>query len=214
MINLVLISSSFTSFPKFKEEFVKNPDYKLILHITGPVPIEHQEDLETVLNGFVELCDSVELDVAKRLFIAFSVGTEDHPCLEKHNLKPLCIEEIYRLATVIMFPSETEGRGLPIIESSACGVPILCSRYYPEAVFAEVIGEDLSEKEQIEYILFPDLTERDFSKNFLDMATDLLLHQEKYVDLKDHNKKAVHYRYSVEMIERKFVELVEALRNS
>ncbi len=197
--------------PNFIDEFENDEEYQLILHITGPVPIEHQNDVETILNAYIHLCKSLPKGVAKRVFIAFSVGTEYHPALEKNNLVPLCIEEIYRLATVILFPSETEGRGLPIIESSAGGVPIICSRYYPEDVFAEVVGENLKDEEQIQYLLFP---EGNYSSEFLQNVTELILEQDKFKEMKKHNKKAVHKRYSIEMVKDKFQSLIEVLRTS
>lgn len=195
--------------PPFQEAFANNPARQLVLHVTGPVPIEHQADLETILRAFQDLLNAVPAGVADRVFLAFSVGTETHPALAANQLENLCIEEIYRLATVILFPSETEGRGLPIIESSACGVPIICSRYYPEEVFAEVVGEGLADEEQIKYLLFP---EDGFQPDFLDQAADLILKPETAVPIKKHNKNAVRLRYSTEMIKNKFLQFFEALR--
>ncbi len=193
----------------FKTVFENDKDYRLVLHITGPVPIEHQSDLEVVLKAYQKLCESISDEMASRIFIAFSVGTEDHPSLKANDLTPLNIEQIYRLATVILFPSQTEGRGLPIIESSAGGIPIICSRYFPEEVFAEVVGEGLPEEQQIKYLLFP---EGNYTTEFLDSATDLMLYPEKSKDLKAHNKKAVKSRYSMEMITEKFNTFIEVLR--
>jgi len=195
----------------FRDVFESDAERQLVVHITGPVPVEHQEDLETVLNAYVDLCESVPEEMANRIFVAFSVGTEDHPSLKENNLEPLCIEQIYRLATVILFPSETEGRGLPIVESSAGGVPIICSRYYPEEVFAEVVGEGLADEEQIRYLLFP---EGDYSEEFLDSAAELLLSPEKTGELREHNKQAVRLRYSTEMIRKKFEHCIEVLRTA
>ena len=60
------------------------------------------------------------------------------------------------MADAVVFPSETEGRGLPIIEASASGVPIICSQYHPREVFGDVIGEKLPKELQIHYTLFPE----------------------------------------------------------
>ena len=183
-------------FDEFKNKFIDNPDMKIILHITGPVPIEHQNDTEVLLKAFQNLVQTLPLNFAERVFIAFSVGTEDHPSLKKANLKRLHIEDIYRLADIILFPSETEGRGLPIVESGACGIPIVCSRYYPEEVFAEVVGEHLSEEKQIQYILFP---EEGFPDDMLKSVTDVVFNPEiDYIsNMIKHNKKAVYERYGM-----------------
>ena len=59
------------------------------------------------------------------------------------------------MADAVVFPSETEGRGLPIIEASASGIPVICSQYRPREVFNDVIGESLPEEFRIRYTLFP-----------------------------------------------------------
>ncbi len=200
------------SYKPFLDVFGSDKEYKLIVHITGPVPIEHQVDLERVLNSYISLCDSVSNDIANRIFVGFSVGTEDHPSLKENNLDSMSIEEIYRLATVILFPSETEGRGLPIVESSASSIPIICSRYYPESVFKEVVGEDLVDEKKIKYMLFPE-REDGYSDSFKEEVTGLLLNQDKYSDWKEHNRNAVTLRYSRETIKSKFSHLVELLSN-
>lgn len=198
-------------FPQFRDEFEADKDYQIILHITGPVPIEHQEDTETVLKAYIDLINGLPAEISDRIFIAFSVGTEDHPSLAPAGLKRLHIEDIYRLATVILFPSETEGRGLPIIEASASGIPIICSRYYPENVFMEVVGEGLPPDEQIQYILFP---EAHFSRKLLETATQLLLHPKANVERIAHNKEAVMARYGMGVLVGTFNEVLEMLRKA
>ncbi len=202
----VELLQSLFNYPNFKKEFAKD-ERSIVLHITGPVPIEHIEDLQLILKEFINLTENLSPSIAEKIFIAFSVATESHPSLSKNKLSDLTIEEIYRLATVILFPSETEGRGLPIIESSASGIPIVCSRYYPEEVFDEVIGKDLDEELQIQYIPFPELN---YTDEFLDVMTDLLLHQSKFDAMKLHNKNVVRKRFSTEMLTNKFKDLVES----
>lgn len=198
-------------FPKFIDEFSADKDFQIVLHITGPVPIEHQKDTETVLNAYIDLVNTLPAEIAERIFIAFSVGTEDHPSLAGAGLKRLRIEDIYRLATVILFPSETEGRGLPIIEASASGIPIICSRYYPEDVFIEVVGEELAPELQIQYILFP---EGEFGEGILNVATDLMLHPSANLERIAHNKNAVMQRYGTGVLVGTFNEVIEMLRST
>ena len=202
--------SALMNYPDFRMKFESNKDLQLVLHITGPVPIEHQADLETVLGAYTDLCLALPKDISDRIFIAFSVGTEEHPSFKVNGLKRMHIEDIYRLATVVLFPSETEGRGLPIIESSACGIPIICSRYYPEEVFANVIGKNLPKEKQIKYIPFP---ENDFSHDFLGKVTKLMF-GENEEELKKHNREAVRMRYGTEVLAETFYELLKTLKKS
>ena len=194
---------------KLKNAFENGSAQQLIFHITGPVPIEHQKDLEDVLNAYVEMCKDIPADIADRIFIAFSVGTEKHPSLDENGLDELCIEDIYKLADIILFPSETEGRGLPIIESGACGIPIVCSRYYPGEVFDGVVGKGLPEEEQIKYVLFPEKDE--FSDELLNEVSEILLNSKARNAYAMHNKIAVEKRYGIDMLVKKFGSFMEIL---
>ena len=201
--------TSLLNYEKMAKAFETGEIEQLVLHISGPVPIEHQSDLEDILNAYAKLCSSVPKQIADHVFIAFSVGTENHPSLLNNGLDPLCIEDIYKLADIILFPSETEGRGLPIIESGACGIPIVCSRYYPEEVFDGVVGCNLPYNEQIKYILFPEDSTDD--NEALEEISDILLTTEAHHLYVQHNKSAVSKRYGVEMLVKKFGSFIEIL---
>ncbi|MDK1119303.1 MAG: glycosyltransferase [Anaerolineae bacterium] len=205
--NLELIHALLRS-SALKEEFENNPNRQLILHITGPTPKEHQEDLEKVLLAYKKTIDTLPEVIAKRIFLAFSVGNETHPSFIKNQFKPLSMESIYRMADIVVFPSETEGRGLPIIEASASGIPIICSQYYPREVFNDVIGEGLPEELQIRYTLFP---EGKLHQAFLADAADLLIKSGNNQDVILHNKEAVRARYSVGTVKNKFERLLGQL---
>lgn len=191
-----------------RENFHVHERMQLVMHITGPTPIEHQTDLEIVLNAYARTITTLPDGIADRIFVAFSVGNEDHPSFRDKGFKRLTIEEIYQMATVVLFPSEIEGRGLPIVESSACGIPIVCSRYKPEAVFAFVVGEGLPEDQQIHYTLFP---EGEFSKDFLDEVAKLCLNPDAFQSRRAHNRKAVRLRYSQAALKKRFEELLRTL---
>ena len=190
--NLALIDALLRQSP-LREEFDSNPDTQLILHITGPTPEEHQADLEKVLLAYQKVIESFPKYISNRIFVAFSAGHEDHPSFAQNQFEPLTIESIYRIADVLVFPSETEGRGLPIIEASASGIPIICSRYHPNEVFDDVVGAGLAEELRIRYALFP---EGKFKKEFLNEIANLLLYPEASHKLIKHNQEAVQARYS------------------
>ncbi len=189
----------------FKEEFENNLNRQLILHITGPTPKEHQRDLENILYTYKKTIGALPEMIANRIFLTFSTGHENHPSFTKKQFEPLNIETIYRMADVVVFPSETEGRGLPIIEASASGIPIICSQYHPIEVFNDVIGVGLPEELQIRYFKFP---EGKFDRAFLASVTNLLINSEIKRDVILHNKEAVRTRYSVEALRNRFEHLL------
>ena len=198
-------------YPPFLNEFEKNPHRQIVLHITGPTPIEHQADLETVLKAFMEVIASVPASISERLFLACSVGNEEQPSFSEKGFRRLHIEDIYRLATAVLFPSETEGRGLPIGEASASKVPIICSRYSPEEVFADVTGEGGPQEKKILYTLFP---EEDFPESFLKEVMDLVIYPEKTRERIAHNRNAARLRYGKEIMKKIFKEILTELSNS
>jgi len=65
-------------YPPFLNEFEKNKEQQIILHITGPVPIEHRVDLENILRAHIDVVSQVPENIADRLFLAFSVGIDEH----------------------------------------------------------------------------------------------------------------------------------------
>jgi glycosyltransferase involved in cell wall biosynthesis len=203
--------SKLLHYPPFLHEFEINKKKQIVLHITGPAPIEHQTDLENILKTYVEVIHQAPKTIIDRVFLAFSVGAEEHPSFHKNKFKKLTIEDIYQLATIVLFPSLTEGRGLPIIESSAAGIPIICSQYQPEEIFANVVGEDLPKDQQIYYIPFP---EENFSESFLDKITRLLLNPEKWKQNKKHNISAVRQRYSSNVVKENFQKYLDKLLNT
>ncbi len=186
--------------------FEQKPNQQLILHITGPTPQEHQDDLETILEAYRRLIDSLPQAIAERVFLAFSSGREAHSSFEEQAFEDMNIADIFRLATAVLFPSEIEGRGLPIIESGAVGVPIICSRYQPEEVFADVIGEDLPEALRIHYLLFP---EDHFSEEFLAEVSELLTQPELWTKWREHNRRAIRSRFSVAALSTAFQHLLD-----
>jgi glycosyltransferase involved in cell wall biosynthesis len=203
--NLDLLKALFQK-SALRDEFINNPNRQLILHITGPTPKEHQKDLEDVLASYKKLIGELPEILAERIFLAFSVGHENHASFQNIQFSPLTIESIYRMADVVVFPSETEGRGLPILEASASGIPIICSHYHPKKVFRDVIGENLPPELRIKYILFP---EGKFKRAFLNRVSNLLLYPDKNHFLITHNKAAIRTRYGRDSFNAKFEQLLK-----
>jgi glycosyltransferase involved in cell wall biosynthesis len=207
--NLELIGALFQK-SGLRDEFNKNPNRQLVLHITGPAPKEHQADLEKVLFAYKKTIHALPEMLADRIFVAFSVGHETNASFSDNQFKPLTIEAIYRMADVVMFPSETEGRGLPIIEASASGIPIICSHYHPKDVFSDVIGEKLPQDYRIRYTLFP---EGKFHRGFLSEVANLLIHPGAKQNIITHNKEAVRARFSQASFKNNFERLLNQLYN-
>ena len=193
---------------RLRDEFVNHPNRQLILHITGPTPKEHQADLEKVLSAYKKVIDGLPDVLAERVFLAFSAGHTTHASFSANEYQPMSIEALYRMANVIVFPSETEGRGLPIIEAAASGIPIICSHYRPREVFSDVIGKKLPKDLQIRYTLFP---EGKFSLAFITDVANLILDPDCQQHRVIHNQEVVRARYSHASLRNAFECLLHQL---
>jgi len=206
--NMALILGLLTD-SNLKRAFERDPSKQLLLHITGPTPREHQADLERVLNAYNDTVAALPASLAGRVFLSFSVGNENHPSFKENGFEPLNVESLYQMADAVLLPSQTEGRGLPIIEASAMGIPILCSRYQPHEVFDGVVGENLSEDMKIDCIIFP---EGKPDQGFINEVADILNNKEKYEDKWAHNKAAVRKRYSQKVLKGSFENFLKIFR--
>ena len=197
----------------FRSRFEADPDTTLIVHITGPVPIEHEADLRSVIRSYTELCARLPDGIAERLFLAFSVGREDHPALSRSGLSALDICGIYRMANLVLLPSETEGRGLPIVESNAAGIPIVCSRYAPVQVFDDVVGASLPPAERLAYLPFPELEDPAdaVEAHTLRALTDCLWDPDSRASSLAVGRHAAHRRYGMAALQASFRSLLEHL---
>ncbi len=197
--------------PPFREAFERRPSLSLTLLITGPVPIEHRGCLETVIDSYREVVTGLPDDIGGRLFLALSAGWQSHPTLSDD----IDIVDIYQLADLVVFPSQTEGRGLPIVEASAAGVPIICSRYEPHAVFGEVVGEHLADHDRVDFELYPEEVAPDeIDGDLLDRVTEMLLEPGSQADRIAHNREAVLNRYSLEALQETIESVLVRLEST
>jgi glycosyltransferase involved in cell wall biosynthesis len=193
--------------PPFRVEFERRPELTLTLHVTGPVPIEHRDAVDRVLQAYEAVLDEVPSAVGRRLFQAFSVGWQTAPSMSE----TLGIVDIYQLADLVVFPSMTEGRGLPIPESAAALVPLVCAEYEPRAVFEAVVGMDLPAQESI---IYDEFTPDRYDDELLDDLTAVLLDPASQTDRTRHNREAVRHRYSRDALTATFATILERLEQA
>lgn len=191
-------------FAPFREAFEQRPSMTLTLHVSGPVPIEHREALDRVIQSYRTVLGESPVAIRRRLFQAFSVGWQTHPSLDDE----LSMVDIFQLSDLVVLPSLTEGRGLPIPESAAAGIPLMCSEYDPKAVFDEVIGVGLPWEQTIQYLEFPS---GEFSDDVLAAVTSALLEPHAHPERVVHNREAVRERYSFTALTQTFGSILDHL---
>ena len=117
------------------------------------------------------------------------------------------------MANLVLLPSETEGRGLPIVEANAAGIPIVCSRYAPAEVFDDVVGAHLPADRRLAYLTFPELEDPAgvVGPATLGALTDCLWHPEDTTASLAVGRRAAHKRYGMAALRTSFRALLEQL---
>ena len=197
--NFRVISRLFSD-AEFINAFQNSPNLKLTLLVTGPVADENDRYFLRLLRDFDSCVSRLPESVRDRVFFALLFSGIDYPGFRKQFDWPCTIADLYGVASLVVLPSETEGRGLPIIESAACGVSIMTRRYDPEDVFAEVIGEHLARDERLEVISF----RNQITPALITSVKEHLLQQLRFREANAHNRQVVEDRWSMESLARDF----------
>ncbi|MCK5052614.1 MAG: glycosyltransferase [Candidatus Cloacimonetes bacterium] len=144
---------------------------------------------------------SIDSKYQKKVFLGFLFSSIDRLEYYYKFDNPIKIQDLFNIASLITLPSETEGRGLPIIEATACQVPIITRRYYPEEVYSAVIGENMPESDMLKVIEFKD-------KIDTQLIDDIIIHLFEDKDL-NHNREVIQKRFNFELLEK---DMIYALR--
>jgi len=192
------------------EKFKETEHLKLTLLVTGPIAKGQFDYFNKIIKKFSELLKSVDKDLKEKIYLAFLFSELDKEKFLIRFKNPVGIPELYNIASLVLLPSETEGRGLPIIEAAACGVPIFCSRYYPENVYSDVIGEDLPEEDRLKVIEFDG---KNINKEHIKNIFERVFFPHNFSDEYEQNINAVDKRYSLETLYENIKEINLRLYN-
>jgi len=147
--------------------------------------IEPRKNLLSLLKAYNSLNDTIKKEY--KLVLAGFKGWKNDEIMQliakdKDNIHYLGfipdieLAKVYNLATVFLFPSFYEGFGLPVLESMACGTPVICSHTssLPEVGGDAVIYcdpysvEDI--KTKIEFVLSDDKLQKELISKALKRA--------------------------------------------
>lgn len=193
---------------EFFRKFLETPHLKLTLLVTGPIATGHYEYFKELLNDFNDLLKSLDSKVRNKVYLALLFSELDTDKFKRKFENPVGIPALYNIASLILLPSETEGRGLPIIEAAACGVPIFCSRYYPENVYSEVIGEHLPEQDRLRVIEFDGKV---IDNHHVEEIKDKVFYPHLHSYEMEHNARVVNKRYSLQSLSKNLEDIFSRL---
>lgn len=198
LLNLILKNKN------FKDRMTNTKNLKITILITGPIAAGHYSYFLRLLERFNELIKAVDKRIQKKVFLACLFSELDKDSFQKRFPEPVGIPELYNIASLVLLPSKTEGRGLPIIEAAACGTPIFCRRYYPKNVYSEVIGEHLNEKDRLKVIEYDG---KHLKSKQLKAIIERVFFPHKFSEEILHNRRAVIKRYSLEALTENIHEI-------
>jgi glycosyltransferase involved in cell wall biosynthesis len=194
--------------PETIYRFKESPTLKLTFLISGPIPLGQYEYFQQVVSWFYELQKEIDTAFHNRIFLAFTFSEMDKEHFKLRYKNPLTIPLMYSIASLVMLPSKTEGRGLPIIEAAACGVPIFCRRYYPENVYSDVIGEHLPESKRLKVIEY---NGQGITNDHVQSIVERVFYPHKFMDEIVQNLNAVQERYSLDSLSQEFIRIAKKL---
>jgi glycosyltransferase involved in cell wall biosynthesis len=206
-LNFKLIKRLF-SYKSFAEKFITNPQLKLSLIVSGPIPHGQQNYYHDLKKDFKNFLEELPKEYRARVLLGFLFSEFDKNEFKKKYKKPLDIEQLYDVASLILLPSQTEGRGLPIIEAAACGTPIFCRQYEPREVYDQVIGRHLDESLRLIVLEFKGSK---VPKILAEKICDHVFYpQNRMVDV-THNRNVIKKRYSIEALQKNMEYILERL---
>jgi phosphodiester glycosidase len=193
---------------EFVEYFEENSNLKITLLVTGPIATGHLNYFQKLLNEFDSFLSRVNQKYKNRILLGFIFSEYDKPSFEKRFDNPITYTDVFNVSSLVLLPSETEGRGLPIIEAAACGIPIFCRRYYPLEVYRKIIGEDLPKPDRLKVIAF---TDPQLNNEIIEDVKKQIFSKKSYEKHILHNREIVEKRFSLKAMAQEFEEIMYKL---
>jgi len=197
-LNFKLVRQLFAD-EEFSKKFHDNPQLTLSLIVSGPIPHGQQNYYQDLLEDFKNFLDELASEFRSKVLLGFLFSEFDKNEFKKKYKKPLDIEQLYDIASLILLPSQTEGRGLPIIEAAACGTPIFCKQYEPRAVYEAVIGYHLDEDQRLKVLEFKGSK---IPNKLIRKINDHVFYPQNSMEDVMHNRKVIQQRYSLEALQK------------
>ncbi len=206
-VNFTLIEKLFDD-AEFVEYFESNDPQKITILITGPIATGQYQSFYRLLRDFELLLTRINDKHRDKIFLGFLFSQHDKSSFKQQFDNPVRFAELYSIASLVLLPSETEGRGLPIIEAAACGVPVFCRRYNPEVAYSQVIGEHLPRSERLSVIEF---TDPELSPEIIEQVKGLIFSPKAYEQFRVRNREIVAKRFGIQTLVNGFREILYRL---
>lgn len=193
--------------PDFMSTFKENRMLKISLIVSGPISTGQRDYFCQLLHNFSDFLKQLPQEFRGKIFLGFLFSAFDSREFQKKFKKPINIVNLYKSSSLILLPSESEGRGLPLIEAAAAGKPVFCRRYNPEKVYAEVIGEHLDEALRLKVLEF----RNEIPDTLIQKTVERLFYPQDSIEDVVHNKNVIKVRYNLDTLRRNLKTIIYKL---
>ncbi|NNC70056.1 MAG: glycosyltransferase, partial [Flavobacteriaceae bacterium] len=208
-LNFLLVKQLFND-ADFVKKFEENSQLTLSILVSGPIPHGQRNYYKNLLEDFKDFLEKIDPKFRSNVLLGFFFSEFDKHEFKKNYKRPIDIERLYEVASLILLPSQTEGRGLPIIEAAACGTPIFCKQYEPRAVYEHVIGYHLDESERLKVLEFKGNT---IPRSLIKKISDHIFYPQNNMEDLLHNRNVIQQRYSLEALQKNIEYLLKRLHS-
>ena len=206
-LNFTLIAKMISN-KRFRTKLIDNPDLKISLIVTGPIPHGQQGYYEKLKQDYNKFLKKLPAKFRSKVYLGFLFSEFDRDVFKQRYNAPFDISQLYHIASLVLLPSQTEGRGLPILEAAASGTPIYCRQYEPREVYEEVIGTNLKEKDRLRVLEFKGIK---LTKRLINEIIDQVFYPQNKVDNVTHNLRVIKNRYSYKSLESNIKDILKNL---
>ena len=193
------VAREFFNQESFLAKLRESEELKICIVISGPMARENFDYYLSLLKQFKLMLSSLKKEHQDRAYLGFLFGHFDNLDDEKIRL-----HHLYQSSSLIVLLSNTEGRGLPIIEANASGIPILTCRYDPEAVYSEVVGEHLDKKNRLSVLEIKD----SLNSTLMNELIKIIFSPHLYAEKVQEKRKVVAKRFSIDLLKKEFEQVL------
>ncbi len=192
----------------FLRKFINNPQLSVSIIISGPIATGQKPYFLYLLKQFATTLKKLPEEHQAKVFLGFLFSEFDKQAFKRKHKRPITIPDLYNAASLILLPSETEGRGLPIIEAAAAGKPIFSRRYEPQQVYSEVIGEHLKKSQRLRVLEFRGMK---ITKTLVKNIINKIFYPHDSMKDVIHNEKAVKKRFRFTTLQKNIDNIIYRL---
>ncbi len=180
-------------------QYLSKEKKKVLLLITGPIASGHFEYFQKIKRKITEFYAHLTPGFQEKFFVGFKFGKDSNENFLTEGVGGLSIAQLYGLADLVFLLSRTEGRGLPIIESAACGVPLVVNRFSPSETFEEVTNG-------LKVFVW-----QEGQKFLAEELISFIIDERKRKQLYELNRKTVTIRFSYDALKKQFAYILNKL---